>query len=378
MKSSGRGLALVLFAVTALLVIFSVLYPNQSAEALADAGSTGVLRPSSSPRAAVENLAREIGAHHWESAYGKLANRSEFTAGDFTRSLIGTYMSLRTYAIPNGFEVRPLHESDTEAEERLLLHWSSVVGTFTDTWDLHVIRVGDRWQAEWPIHREVRVPPQVIPVNYLRWDVIYRGPGDDWGAQDVEAPHIRIVDMHPLERGDGVVIMGELLNEDVVPAYVAVRATLISKANRPIASADSFDKISHVLLPKQVTPFLIPFDGVSLSDVGAVRMDPASSLIPASADPVIAIENQKLTPSPDAALTGQLVDQSGQVVNVAHILATFYDRSGNLVWVTDHYMDRALLPETPEPFRIAIPPDIAGQVASERAIVSTYSAGGLQ
>jgi len=35
--------------------------------------------------------------------------------------------------------------------------------------------------------------PQVLPVNYLRWDVIYSGSGDDWGAQNVEAPHVRIV-----------------------------------------------------------------------------------------------------------------------------------------------------------------------------------------
>jgi hypothetical protein len=117
----------------------------------------------------------------------------------------------------------------------------------------------------------------VIPVNYLRWDVIYRGPGDDWGAQDVEAPHVRIVDMHPLERADGVIILGELLNEDVVPAHVAVSATLISKSQTQIATEDSFDKISHLLLPKQVTPFLIRFPNLTLAQVGSIRMTPQSS-----------------------------------------------------------------------------------------------------
>ena len=114
----------------------------------------------------------------------------------------------------------------------------------------------------------------MIPVNYLRWDVIYRGAGDDWGAQDVEAPHVRIVDMHPVQRADGVVVLGELLNEDVVPAYVSVTATLLSKDQKPIATEGSFDKISHLLLPKQVTPFLIRFPDVQLSDVGSVRMTP--------------------------------------------------------------------------------------------------------
>ena len=374
----GRGLAITIFLVTAILIAFSIVYPNQSAEALADAGTTGLLRPSATPQAAVENLAREIGQRHWASAYSKLANKGEFDLSDFVRDLNGTYMSLRTYATLDHFDVRPLHATADAADMQLKLTWSTVVGTFTDTKKLHVIRNGNRWEAEWPLVKEPRVPPQVIPVNYLRWDVIYRGPEDDWGAQDVESPHVRIVDMHPLERGDGVLIMGELLNEDVVPAFVSVKATLISKNGATIASGDSFDKISHLLLPKQVTPFLIPFPNASLSDMGSVRMDPSSSLIAASADPVIAIQNQKLNPSPNASLTGQLVDQSGQVVNVAHILATFYDKDGKLVWVADHYMDRALLPQTPASFNIAIPPDIAGQVSSERAIASTFSSGGLQ
>jgi hypothetical protein len=376
--SKGGGLATIIFLVTAILIAFSIVHPNQSAEALADAGTSGLLRPSSTPQAAVENLAREIGQRHWESAYSKLANKGEFGEADFVRDLNGTYMSLRSYATLDHFDVRPLHATADDAEMQLKLTWSTVVGTFTDTKKLHVIRNGNRWEAEWPLVKEPRVPPQVIPVNYLRWDVIYRGQEADWGAQDVESPHVRIVDMHPLERGDGVLIMGELLNEDIVPAYVSVKATLISKSGATIASADSFDKISHLLLPKQVTPFLIPFPNVSLSDVGSVRMDPSSSLVAASADPVIAIENQKLNPSPNASLTGQLVDQSGQVVNVAHILATFYDKNGKLVWVADHYMDRALLPQTPASFNIAIPPDIAGQVSSERAITSTFSSGGLQ
>jgi hypothetical protein len=376
--NNGRWLALAITAATVVLIVFSILHPNESAVALADAGTTGLLRPSSTPQAAVENLARQIGQRQWGSAYSRLANKGEFTEQEFVRDLTGTYISLRSYATLDHFEVRPLHASADDAQMQLKLYWSTVVGTFTDTKDLHVVRNGDRWQAEWPLVKESRVPPQVIPVNYLRWDVIYRGPEDDWGAQDVESPHVRIVDMHPLDRGDGVLVMGELLNEDVVPAYVSVKATLLAKNGSVIASGDSFDKISHLLLPKQVTPFLIPFANVSLSQVGSIRMDPTSSLIAASADPVIAIKDQQLNPAPGASLTGKLLDQSGQVVNVAHVLGTFYDKNGKLVWVADHYMDRALLPQIPASFTITLPPDIAGQVSSERAVVATYSSGGLQ
>jgi hypothetical protein len=183
----GLGLAAFIFIATAILIVISILHPNQSAVALADAGTTSLLHPSSTPQAAVENLAREIGQRHWGTAYSKLANKGEFTEAEFVRDLNGTYVSLRSYATLDSFEVRPLHASADDAEMQLKLHWSTVVGTFTDTKNLHVIRNGDRWEAEWPLVKEPRVPPQVIPVNYLRWDVIYRGAEDDWGAQDVES-----------------------------------------------------------------------------------------------------------------------------------------------------------------------------------------------
>jgi hypothetical protein len=373
----GRPLAIVIAATTVAVIVVGTLWPIPSASAMGGSGAS-LLRLSSSPQAAVENLAKEIGRQAWEKAYSSLANRNEFTELQFVRDLTGTYPSLRTYATLDSFDLRPLRATADEAQIQLKLRWSTVVGAFLDTRDLRVVRTGDRWNVTWPIVKEPRVPPQVIPVDYLRWDVIYRGSEDDWGSQDVEAPHVRIVDMHPVDRSGGVVIMGELLNEDVVPAFVTVKATLLAKDGSAIATEDSFDKISHVLLPKQVTPFLIAFHDVALSDVDSVHMNPSASLIGASADPVIGIEDQRLNPVPTASLSGKLLNQSGQVVNVAHVLGTFYDKSGQLIWVADQYVDRALLPRTPVSFAISLPADIAVKVTSERAIATTYSSGRLQ
>ena len=375
--NSGRLLAFVIAVVTVALIVVGTIWPVPSAKAMAGSGAS-LLRTSSSPQTAVENLANDLGRQAWGNAYSSLANKSEFSELEFVRDLTGSYPSLRTYATLDSFDLRPLQASADEAQIQLKLRWSTVVGPFLDTRDLRVVRNGDRWGVLWPIVKEPRVPPQVIPVTYLRWDVIYRGAEDDWGSQDVESPHVRIVDMHPVERGSGVVIMGELLNEDVVPAFVTVKATLLAKNGSAIATEDSFDKISHVLLPKQVTPFLIAFHDVALSEVDSVHMEPSSTLIGASADPVIEIEDQRLSPVPNALLSGKLVNQSGQVVSVAHVLGTFYDKGGQLVWVADEYVDRALLPQTPVAFAMSIPADIAVKVSSERAITTVYSSGRFQ
>jgi hypothetical protein len=77
-------------------------------------------------------------------------------------------------------------------------------------------------------------------------------------------------------------------------------------------------------------------------------------------------------------LSGKLRNQSGQVVNVAHVLGTFYDNSGQLIWASDGYVERALLPDTPVSFAISIPPDIASQIKTERVVTSTYSSSRFQ
>ena len=374
--NSGRLLAAVLAVATVILIVIGTLYPGPSATYYA--GAQTVLRSSSTPQAAVENLGDQIRAQAWQKAYDSLANKAQFSEQQFQHDLTGYSPSLLTYATVNKVDIRPLHASDSEADMRLKLNWATVVGSSVTTRDVHVVKNGSRWEVEWPLVKEPVVPAQVMAVNYLRWDVIYRGGGDDWGAQDVEAPHIKIVDMNVVERAEGVVILGELLNADVVPAYVGVSATLLSKTRATIATEGSFDKISHLLLPKAVTPFLISFPGVSKSDIGSVRMDPTSSLIAASADPVIEIANEQLNPAPDPSLTGQLINQSGRTVNVAHVLGTFYDQNGNVVWIADQYVDQALLPQTPVPFQVKIPGDLAKNISSQRTVISSYTAGGPQ
>jgi len=75
-------------------------------------------------------------------------------------------------------------------------------------------------------------------------------------------------------------------------------------------------------------------------------------------------------------LSGELLNQSGQVVNVAHVLGTFYDKNGQVVWVADQYVAHALVPQTPVPFDIHIPEDLARSISSERTVVASYSTGG--
>ena len=98
-------------------------------------------------------------------------------------------------------------------------------------------------------------------------------------------------------------------------------------------------------------------------------------MIPASADPVIGVLNQRAIVDGRGhhVLQGELENQSGMVVNIPHVLVTCYNNIGQVIWVSDGYVDRALLPQTPEAFSVDIPDDIAGQVQSYRVVVNHYS-----
>ncbi|HXF14019.1 MAG TPA: hypothetical protein VN517_12760 [Terriglobales bacterium] len=362
----SRILPIVLAVVTLVLII------------LAWFQSGGVERremeSANSPDQAVRLMFSQIKSHNYDAAYARLANRADVDKNTFTREFEGSYGSLLTYASLESFDVSPLHTGDQEASFRVRLHYSTAVGPLDDVRDLKLQKSGDAWKVLWPVNNATKLPPQVIAVNYLRWDVIGRGAGDEWGVQNADTPQVRILSMNAIQRPDSVVLVGEVVNEDSVPAFVNVGATLLDASDNEIAQESSFDKIDHKLLPKQVSPYRIDFPGMRLAKIKNVRMDAKALLVAASADPVIEVTQQKLETDPlgKKVLTGQLTDESGQVVDIPHVIAAYYDANGKVIWVSDGYVAQPLLPQVPVPFAVDLPPDIAKNVHSYHVVVNHY------
>ncbi len=374
-----KGAPILFAIITLLLVAVGTLWPQSSSPASVmyiSGEGTGATQTDKTPDGAVLSLYDNVRQHHYAQAYSYIANNNQVDEKQFQDDTAGTFGSLRTYSTLESTDIKVLHKTDSEATVRATTKWATAVGPVYDTRDLQVVRRDDGWKVQWPVDTQKNAPPQVIPVNYLRWDVVWRGPGDDWGAQNVEAPHVRLISMKAVTHGNASVIVGEVLNEDIVPAFVSVNATLIGKDGSTLAHESSFDKINHVLLPKEVSPFRIDFADIKLSDIKSVRMQPDSSLVPASADPTIGVMNSRLEVDARGrhVLKGELMNESGEVVNIPHVIATYYNNIGQVIWVSDGYVDRALLPQTPIAFAVDVPDDVAGQVQSFRVTVNQYSA----
>ncbi len=333
------------------------------------------MRSAQTPQEAVRLMLSNVQAHNWNAAYARLANAADVDKPAFIRDFDGSDGSLLTYANLESFDVWGLHATDEQATMRVKLRYSTALGPIDDVRDLKTVHEGNTWKVVWPTTRVPQLPPQVIPVNYLRWDVINRGAHEDWGVENVDSPSVRIISMNAVQRPDGVVILGEIVNEDAVPAYVNVGATLLSPSGKEIAQESSFDKISHTLLPKQVAPYRIDFPDMRLERIKSVRMNAKAMLVPASADPVIEVNNQRIDTNPlgRKVLHGELVDESGQIVNIPHVIAAYYDNTGKVIWVSDGYVDQALLPQVPVAFAVDVPDDIAPKVQSYHVVVNYFN-----
>ena len=353
-------------------VLFAILTIALVAAGTVHRSSTA---PASSPEGAIQSMFANVKNHDFKGAYSYIAPSSNVDYSDFEREFQGGDSSLRTYSQLEDVQTRVLHESDNEAMVRTELKYATAVGAFYDTRDLKVAKDEGNWKVVFPLAKQAQVPPQVIPVTYLRWDVVWRGQGDDWGAQNVENPNVKIRSMNYTERDGSLIVMGEVENEDTVPAFISVGAVLTDKSGKDFAQESSFDKVSHVLLPKEVSPYRIDFPGVKLADVKGGRMTHDYMLVPASADPVIGVLHQRLEKDfkGRTVLKGELLNQSGQTVNIPHVLATFYDDTDKVIWVSDGYVDHALLPQTPEPFSVDLRDDLAAKVHRYRVTVNEYS-----
>jgi hypothetical protein len=331
---------------------------------------------ASTPEQALRNFLLDVQRRNWDRAYATIERASDtVNEQSFIQDWTGTNGGMRSFSAMERYDTRPLHATDSEAQFRARLHWSTPVGPVEDVRDFRLVHRADRWRVVWDETPALNVPAQIVPVNYLRWDLVAGNGGDEWGSHNVDAPHVRIVSMNAVDSADGSVVMGEVVNEDTVPAFVNVNATLVDASGNAIDDESSFDKILHVLLPKQVSPYRIDFPHVSLSKVKNVRMDVKATLVPASSDPVIGVMNQKLDTDAQghSVLHGELLNQSGQTVNIPHVIASFYDNSGKVVWVSDGYVEQALAPQSSQPFAVEIPQSVAGKVQNFHVVVNQYS-----
>jgi len=330
---------------------------------------------ANTPAGGAQQFFALIQQRDFDAAYAALADPKP-DRDAFLRDIAGSNASLRTVSTLQDTENKVVEENADTAHIRSKMRWSTAVGAISEERELEMRRQNGNWRLVWSVSQPKEGDLRAEKTDALRWDIVQRSESrDDWGAQNLEAPHMRIVSMNAIEKDGGVIIMGEVVNEDTIPGFITVNAALIGKNDQPLVEESSFDKISHALLPKEVSPFRVDFPNRKLSEIKSVRMTPTALLLPAAADPVIGVMNQRIEKDLNghAVLKGELVNQSGKPVNIPHVLATFYDNAGRVIWVSDGYVQNALLPGSPVSFAVPVRDEVVPAIQNFRVTVNHYT-----
>ncbi len=154
-------------------------------------------------------------------------------------------------------------------------------------------------------------------------------------------------------------IIGELQNVDDVPADVVVKATLYNDVDKNLARHSAKYHIKHKLMPKEITPFKINFEGIawaSTKDTLPPTFDPdAFTPISLSEQPTkfdlqsagnvantdlykkVSFQSIKRT---QKGFDGVLYNSGVQEVTIPQLLVSYYDENHEILWV-DHQFLRA-------------------------------------
>ena len=226
-------------------------------------------------------------------------------------------------------------------------------------------------------------------------------------ADILDRPQLTLTDLRALDVDGRWVVIGQVTNIDVDPADVTVEAQLRDPAGTLLASWDAAQVLVHKLLPGASSPFRIEFQSIagtgeygteadggvavgaaagadpsvtasapttSKADLrGPVEFDPGviTPLTLAPGAQVAAVDvyaRGVVTPAVGPAglqvlglhvegdeLVGTLRNDSTLEAAVPHLLVSYLDDAGQLVWVDHAYLEHSVRPQRSTEFRVQIP-----------------------
>ena len=238
------------------------------------------------------------------------------------------------------------------------------------------------WQrnGEWVIENggeDISIPPdQLIVQENLSWFAQQRRrvtTNTTAFADVLDRPELQILSAQLVRTGKEYHVVGELLNTDADPADLTVTALLYDTSGTLLSSYNAQKGLIHTILPKEVTPFRIDFEGVAGSNLGddsSLQFDPnaftsAELTTPIAKMAVYAkgvvtshglyrgLATQKVRIEGDQ-LKGELINNGVETATIPHVFLTYYDKKGKVAWIADFFIEEAVRPQRTIPFELPL------------------------
>ncbi|MEM7380720.1 MAG: hypothetical protein AAF361_05920, partial [Bacteroidota bacterium] len=309
----------------------------------------------------------------FERAHSYISTDSGISLAQFMLEISVTDGLLSSYAKLDGMSVRLLHQDEASARAEITSNWITPLEKVSRTTKHGLKKIDGQWFII-PQKPDNDLPPdQLFSAN----NTGYYNHGrkrittEQTLHEDVlQQPVLEILSAKLVKLNSEYAIIGELQNVDNVPADVVVSATLYNGENKPMARYSSKDVIKHKLMPKEVTPFRINFEGIAWldtkleapkgfdpSEFTAVEFEeiPAKFDIQAAAN-VATSDLYKATAIQEAQFRGEFV--RGQVFNsgiqevtIPQLIVSYYDDKGELLWVDHQFIKKGVRVQRKQPFQ---------------------------
>ncbi len=338
-------------------------------------------REFSTPEAEIIRYYDHLDFRRFEDAYEQLDPALELSFDEYIGQLSDTGGLLASYAKLDRIDVTVLYAEENFVELAAHTQWVTTLDSYntTQTHRMH-LREDGNWYLE-PDQAALDIPP----------DTFFRQPSVDWGQQAIANPgpgaqeFPSIPDRPELEFLSAKLVLvdgryslvGEIINVDSDPADLTVTATIFDQFEKELSTYNAQDAIVHKILPKEVTPFRVDFEGVAGTNLSETdfSFDPLAfsnpNIVPAEIDAFevygkavvttqdlyrgLSVQSLQITTNgQDFFLRGELVNSGTVLATIPRLLISYYDGAGNVVWVGDVYIEQAVRPQYTHKFEIPL------------------------
>ena len=351
------------------------------------AGGLWYLHRPADPSSVVLGYYDDLDFRRFGDAYGLLDPATRPSYDQYLLSLSVQNGLLASYGKLESVVAHVLSAEPDHATVRADTLWVTALTQYPQRDRLDLVRRVGRWYIE-PASMIAAVPP----------DEFFRRAAVDWHVQGrrqvttgttafgdiLDRPLLRVLSARLIRHDGRYSVAGEVLNTDVNPADLTVTASLFDAGGGELSRYDGQTVAIHALLPKELTPFRVDFEGVAgaaLSDAATAGYFRPGAYSPLALTQHIAsfevyakavVTDHDLYRDVGAQalrvglggdglyhLTGTLRNTGTLEATIPHLLATLYDARGAVSWVDDLFVAGAVRPQGSEPFDLPITPPAA-------------------
>ncbi|MGB3468031.1 MAG: hypothetical protein WBA74_22285 [Cyclobacteriaceae bacterium] len=317
-----------------------------------------------SPERVVASYYDAIDFKKFTVAHSYLIPEEDLSIEQFLLEISVTDGLVESYGKLNSIITEVISRTDSTATVSTQLEWITAIKSYQRNTIHQVKKIEGKWfLAHLPFENQ-------LPTNQFdnRAEISFYNQGrrnvttkESFHEDVLDRPVVRVVNSSLVKADDRYAVIGTIQNLDDYPADLTVKASLFDADSNLLTSYYDKFHIIHKLLPKQVTPFRIDFEGVGW------RIDTTTSVFDPDAFETFRMQNPPVMFTLEVLsnvttrdlkntlaineldfdgkqLSGALFNYGHQAATITQFLTGYYTSDDNLIWVDQYFMPKGVFP----------------------------------